>query len=178
MSLNLPSIAQNYYGGYSLSTPAGFVSDYLKGWGYPYDQWTQAEKDQYAYNPTAAKQLLADAGYSKITANLVCDAAADQDLIQLMVGYFAAINVNETIVPMESGAFGSYQGSHSNMELLARKVGMIGKANEPVGLLGTWQPNSYFNDGMVNDPTMNNYQALGLAATTIDQAKSVVAAAA
>ena len=178
MSLNLPSIAQNYYGGYSLSTPAGFVSDYLKGWGYPYDQWTQAEKDQYAYNVDGAKQLLADAGYSKITANLVCDAAADQDLIQLMVGYFAAINVNVTIVPMESGAFGNYQGNHSNMELCARKVGTIGKANEPISLLGTWEPNTRFNVAMVNDPTMNDYQAQGLAATTIDQAKSVVAAAA
>ena len=31
--------------------------------GFPYEEWPQDLKDEYAYNPTAAKKLLADAGY-------------------------------------------------------------------------------------------------------------------
>jgi len=31
--------------------------------GFPYEEWPQDLKDEYSYNPTMAKEILADAGY-------------------------------------------------------------------------------------------------------------------
>ena len=48
----------------------------MTGWGFPYDQWPQDLKDEYAYNPTAAKQLLAAAGYPNgFKTDIVADNA-------------------------------------------------------------------------------------------------------
>jgi len=62
-ALDLPTIAKTYYGGTADPYPVSLTSKYLTGYGFPYDQWPQDLKDQYAYNPTAAKKLLADAGF-------------------------------------------------------------------------------------------------------------------
>jgi len=35
----------------------------MKGWGFPYEEWPQELKNEYAYNPVLARKLLADAGY-------------------------------------------------------------------------------------------------------------------
>jgi peptide/nickel transport system substrate-binding protein len=63
MAINLPDIAANYYGGTCSPNPLSLSAAGLTGWGYPYSEWPQSLKDEYAYNPTAAKQLLADAGF-------------------------------------------------------------------------------------------------------------------
>ena len=44
----------------------------------PYDQWPQTLKDEYAYNLTGAKALLAAASYPDIYTDIVADASADQ----------------------------------------------------------------------------------------------------
>ena len=55
----------------------------MKGWGFPYEEWPQDLKDEYAYNPTAAKKLLADAGYPNgFKTNVVADTAWDMDLFK------------------------------------------------------------------------------------------------
>ncbi len=58
-SINLPEIAKDYYLGFVSPNPDDLTSQYMSGWGFPYDQWPQSLKDQFAYNPTQAKQLLA-----------------------------------------------------------------------------------------------------------------------
>jgi len=37
----------------------------MKGWGWPYEEWPQELKDEYAYNPTKSKKLLAEARLSQ-----------------------------------------------------------------------------------------------------------------
>ena len=63
IALDLPGIAENYYKGTVEPYPSTLTSRYMKGWGFPYEEWPQDLKDEYSYNPTAAKKLLADAGY-------------------------------------------------------------------------------------------------------------------
>ena len=61
----------------------------MKGWGFPYEEWPQELKDEYAYNPTAAKQLLADAGYPNgFKTNIVVDIGGDMELFQIIKSYF------------------------------------------------------------------------------------------
>jgi len=60
-AIDLPTIAKTYYSGTVLPYPITLTSYAETGWGLPYDQWPQDLKDQYAYNPTAAKACLAAA---------------------------------------------------------------------------------------------------------------------
>jgi len=72
------------------------------GWGLPYDQWPQDLKDQYAYNPTAAKALLAAAGFpTGFNTDIVVDSAVDTDFLQIVKSYFTAIGVNIDIKVMD-----------------------------------------------------------------------------
>jgi len=51
------------------------------GWGYPYSGWAQSLKDSYAYDPVAAKKLLADAGYPNgFKTDIVFDSSGDSAL--------------------------------------------------------------------------------------------------
>jgi len=63
MAINLPDIAKSYYGGTVSGEPVGLNSPLLKGRATPLSQWPADLQQEYTYNPTKAKQLLADAGY-------------------------------------------------------------------------------------------------------------------
>jgi peptide/nickel transport system substrate-binding protein len=178
MSINLASIAKDYYGGYAESTPAGNMSDSITGWGYPYSMWTDDEKATFAYNVAGAKALLTAAGLPNgFSTTLTYDNAADADLLQLLVSYMAAININVTMVPMESASYISYIGAHSNLTLTARKVGTLGKSNGPSGAANTWLSGTKNDIAMVNDPAWDDLYAQMQAATTIDSAKVIAKAA-
>lgn len=58
MAINLPLIAQTYYNGQSVSIPEPLTSDFMTGWGAPYNTWPADSQAQYAYNPIQAKALL------------------------------------------------------------------------------------------------------------------------
>ena len=74
MAIDLPSLAKTYYGGTVESYPSTLTARDMTGWGFLYEEWPQDLKDEYAYNPTAAKQLLIDAGYPYgFKTNIVAD---------------------------------------------------------------------------------------------------------
>jgi peptide/nickel transport system substrate-binding protein len=178
MTINLASIAKDYYGGYAESTPAGNMSDSITGWGYPYSTWTDDEKAGFAFNVAGAKALLTAAGLPNgFSTTLTYDSAADADLLQLLVSYMAAANINVTLVPMESASYISYIGAHSNMTLTARKVGTLGKSNGPSGAANTWLSGTKNDIAMVNDPEWDALYNQMQAATTIDSAKAIAMAA-
>lgn len=106
MAINLPEIAVTYYGGLvSSRNPSSLTAIEMTGWGWPYEQWPQDLKDAYAYNPTAAKKLLADAGYPNgFKTNIVVDVAANMDLLQIVKPYFSPVGIDMDIRPMDSAA--------------------------------------------------------------------------
>ena len=53
MAIDLPTIAKDYYHGLVDPYPSTVTSRSLKGWGFPYEEWPQDLKDEYAYNPSA-----------------------------------------------------------------------------------------------------------------------------
>ena len=57
MAIDLPTIARTYYSGTVDPYPSSLTSMYLKGWGFPYEEWPQDLKDEYAYNPAAARSF-------------------------------------------------------------------------------------------------------------------------
>ena len=129
MAIDLPTIASTYYGGTTDPWPLPLTSNYMKGgWGFPYSQWPQDLKNQYAYNPTAAKQLLAAAGYPNgFNTDCVVDTASDLDLLQIVKSYFAAIGVNMEIRPMDTASFSAFVVvGHKNDALAMRPAVSLG----------------------------------------------------
>ena len=102
MAIDLPTIDATVYDNTCPPNPSSITSQYMTGWGYPYSQWTQDEKDQYTYNVSGAKALLAAAGITTpVHYNIVVCAGADLDLLQVVQSYWADIGVTLDVQTMD-----------------------------------------------------------------------------
>jgi len=105
-AIDFSTIGKNYYGGTVSGVPAGIVTPAWTGWYIPFAQWPQAQKDEFAYNPTAAKQLLAAAGYPNgFNTTVIAPSNYDLDLLQIYKAYLAAIGINMTIIVTDYPTF-------------------------------------------------------------------------
>jgi len=178
-SIDLATIASTYYGGTCSSDPLTLTSYSLKGWGFPYAQWPQALKDQYSYDPTAAKQLLASAGFPNgFNTDCVADNSGDLNLLQIVKSYFSAIGVNMTIQPMDPISWTNYvRTGHKQDALAFRSSGSLGMSYQPFRQFIRYQTGYVANYEMVSDPTFDAFYPQALAATSVDQAKTILTAA-
>jgi len=106
LAINLPDIAKNYYKGAVEPYPSTLSSKCVKvwedGWAFPYEDWPQDLKDEYAYNPAAAKKLLAEAGFPHgFKTNVVTDMTVDMQLLQIVQAYFADVGIAMAIRPLD-----------------------------------------------------------------------------
>jgi peptide/nickel transport system substrate-binding protein len=172
----LPTIAATYYGGTSSPYPSSLTSIYEAGWGFPYTEWPQDLKDQYAYNPTAAKQLLASAGYPNgFNTNCVADNSADLDLLQIVKSYWAAVGINMTITTMDPSSWNTFVRVQMKYDQLAfRSNGSLGFTYEPTAQLNTFKTGYSGNWYGVSDPVYDVFPANYAAATSIDVMKTIV----
>jgi len=176
MAIDLPTIAATYYGGTSSPYPSSLTSMYETGWGLPYDQWPQNLKDQYAYNPTAAKQLLADAGYPNgFNTNCVADNSGDVDLLQIVKSYWAAVGINMAITAMDPTSWNTFVRVQRKFDQMAmRSNGALGQTYEPMTQLvqyRTGYANNYYG---ISDPVFDAFYTQALASTSIDAIQTIV----
>jgi peptide/nickel transport system substrate-binding protein len=157
MALDLPTLAKTYYHGLVPPYPASITSNEAKEWGFPYDQWPQALKDEYAYNPTAAKKLLADAGYpTGFKTNVVANTLGDMDLLQIVKAYFLAVGIDMEIRQMDNASWLAFvQNAKKEDQMTYGQSSPLGQVSEPLSISGTYDPKGITNYGMVNDPTYN-----------------------
>ena len=179
MAIDLPTIASTYYQGLVDPYPTTLTSYYEKGWGFPYNQWPQDLKDQYAYNPTAAKKLLADAGYpSGFKTDIVVDSTNfDMDLLQIVKSYFTAIGVDMDIRTMDPGAWTDFVQTNHKEDALFTRTGNLGQSTEPLRQLLRFTTGYSSNTILVNDPTYNAFYTSALAANNIDDIKKILTSA-
>jgi peptide/nickel transport system substrate-binding protein len=176
MALDLPTIAATYYGGTSDPHPLTLTSYFEKGWGLPYDQWPQDLKDEYTYNPTASKKLLADAGYpTGFKTNVVADAGGDLDLLQIVKSYFSQVGIDMEIRPMDGASWNTFVRVQMKYDQLAyRSQGSLGLTFEPMTQLNQFQTGLSVNYYGVSDPIFDTFYPKALASTSVDQIKQVV----
>jgi peptide/nickel transport system substrate-binding protein len=138
------------------------------GWGYPYSQWPQSLKDEYAYNPTQAKQLLADAGFpTGFKTNVVADASGDMDLLQIVKSSFAAIGIDMEIRTMPSSDWATFvQSNHKQDQLTMRGSGYLGMTFDVDRQMQRFVTGA--NWSVLSDPTCDSMYAQTLAATSVD----------
>jgi ABC-type transport system substrate-binding protein len=85
------------------------------------DQWPQDLKDQYSYDPAAAKKLLADAGYPNgFTTNLVFDASGDADLLNILLSSWTAIGIKVNVTTLDATSWLAYVTNGKNDGLAMR----------------------------------------------------------
>jgi peptide/nickel transport system substrate-binding protein len=178
MSIDLSTIAKSYYGGAADPWPSTLTSNYMTGWGLPYNQWPQDLKDQYAYNPTVAKQLLTAAGYpSGFNTDVVADNSGDMDLLQVIKSYYAAIGVVMDIRPMDSGTFASFAVTgHKQDALIQRQpgAGSLGLTYYPLRQILRFQTGYSVNTALVSDPKYDVFPPKTTASTSTDDLKAIM----
>jgi len=175
LAINLPAIAKNYYQGMVDPYPSVVTSRDMKGWGFPYEIWPGELKDEYAYNPTEAKQLLSDAGYPNgFKTNVVADVEWDMNLLPIIKSYFAAVGVDMEIRPMEHNAMLTFVEIDHKHELVWREYGPLGHNYSPIGAINRLNSNHLPNWLGVNDPIMDAFYPKALAATSEDELKQIL----
>jgi peptide/nickel transport system substrate-binding protein len=176
MAIDLPTIAQNFYAGTASPSPSTLTSNFMPGWGFPYSQWPQDLKDQYAYNPTGAKQLLAAAGYpTGFKTNIVADVVVDMDLLQIVKSYFSAVGIDMEIRTMDSASFSAFVVSgHKNDALAIRGPGALGVTYYPLRQFTKFQTGASSNTVVVSDPVFDAFYPKALAATSTNDLKAVL----
>jgi peptide/nickel transport system substrate-binding protein len=176
MAIDLPTIAKSYYGNNADPWPDTLTSRYMTGWGWPYDQWPQDLKDEYAYNPTKAKQLLADAGYPNgFNTDIVVDSTADLDLLQVVKSYFSNVGINMDIRPMDRASWVAFvQTSLKQDQMSMNSAGSLGLSYEPIRQLERFQTGAITNIGVVKDPIFDAFEPKALAFTDLDSIKNVL----
>ena len=176
LAIDLPTIAKTLYGGTVDPNPLSLTSKWEKGWGFPYDQWPQDLKDEYAYNPAKAKQLLTDAGYpSGFKTDVVADASGDLDLLQVVKSYFLTVGIDMEIRPMDATSWNTFVRTQKKYDQLSyRSTGSLASGTEPIRQLNGFQTGSSSNYRGISDPVFDNFYPQALAASTMDAAKLAV----
>jgi peptide/nickel transport system substrate-binding protein len=168
MAIDLPTIASNFYAGTVNPSPQTLTSENVKGWGWPYAQWPQSLKDEYFYNPTAAKKLLADAGYPNgFDTNVVAQSIADLDLLQVVKSYLAAININMDIRVMDSTSWIAFvQTNRKHDQLAYKSTGRLGLNYPPMDAVPVFQTGASGNWCFVTDPVYDAIYNKAVATTS------------
>jgi len=177
MAIDLPTLAKTYYAGTCSPDPCTLTSSYMIGWGFPYNIWPQDLKDQYVYNPTAAKKLLADAGYPNgFKTDVVFDQAGDSDLLQIVKSYFAAIGINMEIRPMDSLSWTSFVITQKKYDQMEQRSGggQFGITYQPLRQIARLLTNSASNHVGVSDPAYDALYNKALAASNLIDVQQAV----
>jgi peptide/nickel transport system substrate-binding protein len=177
MALDLPTIAKDYYHGevepYPSTVSSRYLSKVMPGWGFPYQDWPQDLKDEYAYNPTAAKQLLADAGFPKgFNTNIEVDIASDMDLFQIIKSYFHEIGIEMEVRMMESNACTAHVADQKYDQLVYRQYGPLGHGYSPFMAIARFHTN--YHVLMVSDPVIDSFFPRAVQATSEAELKQIM----
>ena len=113
MALDLETIYDTYYKGYGSTKPQGQVSDDVKGWSIPFEEWPEEVKQYFRYDPEGAEKLLDEAGYKRgadgirFKTVLTHLSYYDETFAGLSAAYWGEIGVDvevQVTVPAEFGS--------------------------------------------------------------------------
>ena len=176
MAVDLPAIAAGYYHGTVEPYPATFTTRYMREWGFRWEEWPQDLKDEYTYNPPAAKKLLAEAGYPHgFKTNIVADLSGEMPLLKIIQSYFAEVGIDMEIRPMERDEWIIYVMVNRKHDQLAYHAGgPLGHNSSPNHDLRIFYKGSRANYNMVDDPVFNTFLPRAAAAATFPEIQKVM----
>lgn len=174
-AINLEEVNAAYY---DYETPLNLASLWIaprSEWSSQPD-WSEELKAEFAYDPEAAKALLAEAGYPDgFTFTCVLNPNADQDLYQLIKSYFAAVGVTMELEPIsDMMECNNISGNGEDPRVINQNIADLDTADSAVFM--------YASTGFANPThhTNTEFDALlneAAAATGIDEAAAAAKAA-
>ena len=175
-AINLPQLASTYYNGQVSPNPVTLTISTLTGWTFPYSQWPQSLKDEYAYNPTNAKALLAAAGFPNgFSTDVITTTTSDINLMEIVQSDFAAIGVTMSIQQLDPATWVSVVlRGHKEDALANRDGGPLGNTYSPIRQLELFMSGYPADFGLVNDPTINAYYPTAVASTSLSAIQQIV----
>jgi len=130
MSIDRPTLAKSIYKGYAEGIPCSLNNPAIKGYAYDYKDWSQELKDEYSYNPTKAKALLAEAGFPNgFKTNIIASSSSELDILQAIKFYLLEIGVDAEIKTMDLTTFRSYTGAGKHDQMVFAQY--VGYTNTP-----------------------------------------------
>jgi ABC-type transport system substrate-binding protein len=164
MAIDLPTIAKTYYQGLVDPYPATITTRFLKGWGFPYEEWPQDLKNEYAYDPAMSKKLLADSGFPNgFKTNVVANTAGDMELLQIVKNYFSQGGIDMEIRALDPNEWQSYIRDKKHDQMTYQPYGPFGHTHEPERQIGRFR----------NDPFSAELADKALAASHIDDKETI-----
>ncbi len=125
MSIDLKTIADKYYSGdaVALSYPVTPYKDFMDVYT-PIEKLPASTQELFTYNPTKAKQLLAEAGYPQgFKTSIVCETQY-VDILSLAKSYLANIGVDMEMDVREYAVWNSITTARTQKELAFRYQGI------------------------------------------------------
>ena len=177
IAIDLPSIAKSHYEDSIDPYPSTLTATkFMKGWGFPYQEWPQELKNEYAYNPALARKLLADAGYpGGFETNVIADTDGDMELLHIVQAYFADIGIKMKIRKMDPASYTDYvENQRKHDQLVYRPYGPLGQTYAPLRVITRLQTGYTTNYAMVADPDFDAFYGKAVATKTEDELKQVL----
>jgi len=173
MSIDRTAIAGSIYGGNASGDPASLITQSYTGYNFTYKDWPQSLKDVYSYNPTAAKKLLADAGFPDgFKTNVVAGSNNNLTLLQAFKAYFLDIGVDMEIKTNEMATLESIKRGGKADQMSTDNSAFTWPPTRTIGLFY-----SKSNDAVVygvNDPAYDDLYNKLYAATDSTTAAGIV----
>ena len=165
MALDLDTITNTFFKGEASATPQGLVG--VKGYFIPFEEWPEAVKQGYRYDPEGARQLLAEAGYPdgfKTTLNY--SLWSDLGYVEIAVAYWAAIGVDVEIDVLDYGVYHERLFSRTYEGMASAIAGTI---YAPATLASWYHSDNQWNRPGSQWPEMDALVEAFQAATTIEE---------
>ena len=174
MAIDRETLNATYFKGWADTRPEGSNGRAFVGYSNPYETWPEELKEEFAYNPKRAEELLDEAGYPRGADGIRFKTTYqhlegyDLDYYQLVMSYLREIGIETEITVHDNPSHMALWREHTYEGLINGNTGQEWFPPEQP----KWFYSTFWNNkSNVKDPVYDAMVDAFLAATTIEEQK-------